>query len=582
MNFGIFSPSSKKKKNKDDSSRVDDDDEISRQTNTTSNVTSRRVPRVSADPDSQSRPSNQMSYDEFSQDIDTSDDDHPQLGSPPPSLEIPPIPFAEQFPFFGTGDATISPRNIGHAYHIHYTHADRSKMKIADALDFQAEATKGIKHPIKAVSLHDTLTDTRVDKNSKTITSLLNQQENLLSLKKRIHHYGLQDALILIPTIDKPGCIPDFEIDKNNTDRISIIDSWRTTTLQEVQRSCQIRASTHCKYTQQDLSFSRDMILSSFDGTTRSDTQGKIKATNALYMDQGLAAFYFAMKRTFVEEPIALHELNNLVRTIKPQDFPGENINKMVHQLQIAIHILERNNCKPPDMVTIIIKSFLLCTVLGFTTHIQTLKSIKSPIIDDDTLLLAEGSRLYEEINLVDGGWTAKSHKPVSYKAEHQGRQQRTVPPPGDSKTCIPIDPTSKPRREVDITPPGPGQPSSRTRADGKTEIWCTRPRCCIEPQEGKTYSRPGKWVTHPDTDEGHKQNWEFADKKTKERLAKKAAYKQKIADKASRGDANVAHSTTRPTIATIASDPESDTDNEPVNHPQAHHASWWVSAYLN
>jgi hypothetical protein len=69
MNFGIFSPSSKKKKNKDDSSHVDDDDDISRQTNTTSNVTSRRVPRVSADPDSQSCPSNQMLYDEFSQDI---------------------------------------------------------------------------------------------------------------------------------------------------------------------------------------------------------------------------------------------------------------------------------------------------------------------------------------------------------------------------------------------------------------------------------------------------------------------------------------------------------------------------------
>jgi hypothetical protein len=172
----------------------------------------------------------------------------------------------------------------------------------------------------------------------------------------------------------------------------------------------------------------------------------------------------------------------------------------------------------------------------------QTLKSIKSPTVDDADLLLSEGSRVYEEIN-VNQGWTAKAHKPSSFKAEFQQRNNTPAPPPGPTSICKEATPPTKIRREIDITPPGPGQPKERTRLlDGKKEIWCTRPRCCIPPQEGKDYSRPGKWVTHPDTDEGHKASWDYADKKKKQQLDKRAAARNGTSSP--RGHATLAHTT--------------------------------------
>ena len=401
----------------------------------------------------------------------------------------------------------------------------------------------------------------------------------------------MQECFVLIPTIDKPGCNPDFEIDKKNLSRISILGNHKNVSYKDVKRTCQICASAHDKFSQQDLSYSRDMVLDSINGKTRSYVQGKIRATNEPYMDQGLAAYWFAMTAIFHDEPNTLHQLTTLVRQVKPQDFPGKNINKLVEQMHVACHFLDRNNSKPPDIVTIIMKSFLLCTVLGFTTHMQTLKSIKSPIIDDADLLLSEGSRMYEEIN-INQGWTAKAHKPSSFNAEHQQRNNTPTPPPGTFSICKETTPPTKIRRVIDITPPGPGQPTERTSPDGKKEIWCTRPRCCIPPQEGKDYSRPGKWVTHPDTDEGHKASWDYADKKKKQQLDKRAAARNGTSS--SRGHATLAHTNLHMKHHAnddpnpieerlVTPNPNTDPDADPtLNHPMPHQASWWTSAYLN
>ena len=168
--LAAFLSPSLKKKNKKEGTNTDDGDDTtsSRQTINTinPNVTDRRSNRVSNSP-SRDVPSSHISstvttnqMDDYDNDGQLDTTDAHDNTTPSMFIETHPIPFAEQFHNFGVGDTTTTPRNIGHGYITHYTHQDRSKMKVADALDFQSDATKGIKHPIKPVSLHDTLTDT--------------------------------------------------------------------------------------------------------------------------------------------------------------------------------------------------------------------------------------------------------------------------------------------------------------------------------------------------------------------------------------------------------------------------------------
>jgi hypothetical protein len=44
-----------------------------------------------------------------------------------------------------------------------------------------------------------------------------------------------------------------------------------------------------------------------------------------------------------------LHELVSIVRAITPQDFQGEDMGKLVQQMQLADHFFEQNNHRPSN-----------------------------------------------------------------------------------------------------------------------------------------------------------------------------------------------------------------------------------------
>jgi hypothetical protein len=285
-----------------------------------------------------------------------------------------------------------------------------------------------------------------------------------------------------------------------------------------------------------------------------------------------------------------LHELVSIVRAITPQDFQGEDMGKLVQQMQLADHFFEQNNHRPPDMITIMLKCVEKCTVPKYVGHFDTLKTIKSPILLNLADLFEEITRQYDEM-IIDHSYTAHKHK-VAFKAEHQrsnrdrDRRSSSKPPSSDASKDTE---GRRSYRQPDITPPGPNQPHERVNADGKKEIWCTRDRCCIPKVEGKEYHRPGKWTTHEDTDAAHKKNWEFADQKKKEHKERLDKKKQGKGDRGIGGVAATPHP--RPVITLSEPDdepeaePESETESEAapgIVKPQPHQASWWATAYLN
>ena len=290
-----------------------------------------------------------------------------------------------------------------------------------------------------------------------------------------------------------------------------------------------------------------------------------------------------------------------ITTTIEPKDFAGENISKLSQQMQAAFHFLDNNQCKPSDCNIIALNAFQKCSVQRFNDHFNVLETTQSPILKDAFAMLDEATRIYEHM-ILEGTWTAKSHKPSAYQFQQRPNNRQAPPSTPAPTTARPNNRT--PRMPVDITPPAPGEPHERVRADGKTITWCTRDRCCIKKEQNKNYQRPGRWTTHPNTDEGHNKLWAYVDEKNKQRKDKQKQKKANAAasDGTARASGYVAATPhPRPTIrlteaeseaeSESESEPESTTTTEPeepeekeekINEPQANHAAWWATTYLN
>jgi hypothetical protein len=75
----------------------------------------------------------------------------------------------------------------------------------------------------------------------------------------------------------------------------------------------------------------------------------------------------------FNENAQALRTFTEMTTALRPQDFHGEDINKLCNQIAAAFNYLQSHDAAPHDMATVVLQAFQASTVTKFTHHFDTL-----------------------------------------------------------------------------------------------------------------------------------------------------------------------------------------------------------------
>ena len=206
----------------------------------------------------------------------------------------------------------------------------------------------------------------------------------------------------------------------------------------------------------QNLAWTQELLLNSCDPTFRSDIEARLM--NIPDNEQGGALIYHMLLNSLISSTSeASRGIVRKLESLSVTDFAGENIHNFCATFNNVVLRLGLCGATPTDLAGIFQERLQTCTVDEFRSLLTTLKNIRDPILRDYVRLKDRTTERYQEL-LLSHHWLPTS-KGGNYN---------------QAKTKTENQVSTNGRPPIDRTPPGPGEPIKRRKADNKGWIyWC-------------------------------------------------------------------------------------------------------------
>ena len=181
-----------------------------------------------------------------------------------------------------------------------------------------------------------------------------------------------------------------------------LLDSYASTSITSVQQSNEIYSCfSKSIIDQQNLEWSHDLIINSCEPELQQQLLSKLMTFKDSEVG-GPLTFILLVQLVVHNNERTTRALQQKLQSFRITQVPEEDVEKAIGFISGIAQRLDSSGKMPPDMDEIVLDVFLHGTVLTFTNHLETLKSMESPKIVGYANILKEVSSKYQELKIMD------------------------------------------------------------------------------------------------------------------------------------------------------------------------------------
>ena len=363
-------------------------------------------------------------------------------------------------------------------------------------------------------------------------------REDIATFKRVFTQYYLDNVFKIVYKNDNGIPIPDAAgndptnpawtptYDPQIEGGADLLELWHTMTYDVVADSCLVYYRYAEDVDRQNLAWSAELLLNNMDSTLRSYLQSQIENLPE-WSKTGPVIFFFMAKRIVTQNTQVSHNILGGITSMELRHFEGEDVVQATvllrHVLRFLNHGVPGYDQTPPTIMQMILDVFERCSNSTFRAYVRQLRSFHQHLIpgpEDAFYLLATqyqhiltqpGSKWLPTKKSKGGAFTAKPDAKTSpsEKVYTQAEVTKMLEAAKLNAAESPSPNRSRPKYEVDRTPPKQGEPTSRVNEKtGREEHWCSK---C---------PKGGRWGNH--SADGH-DKWlqDFQEYKKKQAAAK-------------------------------------------------------------
>jgi hypothetical protein len=267
------------------------------------------------------------------------------------------------------------------------SNSKRNTLKPVDKEKYRVNATTGLSDKFGLISVSGNLVDAVELLNENVVATKL-----ITKVKDHCTTYGMHEVFTIVTPPTDAAAEVDDSLSKD------LFDKYSTITKDEILKSTLFYRGYGQDYDLENLAWAETFLKNCCDKNLSDKLDERMDKYSAL--ERGGPIFFYEMMQailTLTTDSAAL--MKDKLRSLKMQDFLGEDVNKVVTLLRGTIKRLEMINDVPIDLPKQIIAIFRTCSVPEFTQIFTTISSLHTlgPLAggkdyDSETLLEAAES----------------------------------------------------------------------------------------------------------------------------------------------------------------------------------------------